>query len=201
MKEVHLSPGEEHAFDELFRRHAPSVFLFALKHFQGNRADAEEIVQQVFLAVWQQYRRAFDGRSDRDALRLIMTIAGRRVIDAWRASRSAPQPDEEIDRLAHRLGHLQGPAVQVLDADTVKRFWGVLSGTLPPTQYRIAVLAWEMGLSDTDIGRTLGLTVATVYTHKSRARRTIEQIMNRDGLRILFQDEDPGPASGEGEPA
>lgn len=47
-----LSQGDVKAFNELFLRYHLQIYRFAIKILQSE-IDAEEIVQEVFIAVWQ----------------------------------------------------------------------------------------------------------------------------------------------------
>jgi RNA polymerase sigma factor (sigma-70 family) len=46
--------GEEEAFDTLFRRYYAPLCAYAAKLTDGNREDAEDIVQQAFIKLWEQ---------------------------------------------------------------------------------------------------------------------------------------------------
>ena len=48
-----LQAGDAEAFDTLFRQHFPKVYRQAL-HLVGTAAEAEEVVQEVFLAVYEK---------------------------------------------------------------------------------------------------------------------------------------------------
>ena len=45
--------GEKDACQELFERYAPKIYHFSLSYLK-NEADAEELVQDVFLKVWEK---------------------------------------------------------------------------------------------------------------------------------------------------
>lgn len=48
-----IKNGEKNAFRELFERYSPKIFRFALNYLK-NDADAEELVQNVFLVIWEK---------------------------------------------------------------------------------------------------------------------------------------------------
>lgn len=48
-----LQAGEAEAFDALFRKYFGKVLRQAM-HFLGNTAEAEEVAQEVFLAVYEK---------------------------------------------------------------------------------------------------------------------------------------------------
>jgi len=47
-----LKNGNVAAFDSLFKLYRPKLFGFALKYFR-NETEAEELVQEVFVKVWE----------------------------------------------------------------------------------------------------------------------------------------------------
>ncbi|QBS43643.1 RNA polymerase sigma factor [Nocardia sp. CS682] len=183
-------PAEERRFDELFRTYAPAVFRFARRAFHGDTDQANEVVQQVFIAVWKQYDRDFRDKTNRRIVQLIMRIAGRRVIDVWRKNaRSEVLVGEYLDTdTPMLLGPMlrRDPLQRVLDDDDLERFLQVLNGILTEAEYRVAIMAWELGLPDFEIAEVLDCTVSTVQSHKSRARKKIEASMNRVRAKVAF---------------
>lgn len=181
--------GPQRRFNNLFRSHAPAVFRLAIKAFGGDRDRANDIVQEVFLAVWEQYDRDFLSAEAPEAAALIMTIAKRRVIDSWRRSDGIVSVPDYTDTAVPMLGLSvvsKNPADRVLDDDTVKYVWRVLRQNLTATEYRVAVMAWDLWLPDAEIAKVFGASVSTVHSHKSRARRRIRAIENSGSYRIEF---------------
>ena len=78
-----LQNGDHAAFDALFKRHAPQVLGFLL-NLTGSRSEAEDLVQDVFLASYQS-RASFQGRSK--PISWLLGIAVRRWRDCGRRSR------------------------------------------------------------------------------------------------------------------
>jgi RNA polymerase sigma-70 factor (ECF subfamily) len=50
-----LQKGNIASFDLLFEKYSPKLFGFALRYFK-NETDAEELVQEVFVKVWENHR-------------------------------------------------------------------------------------------------------------------------------------------------
>jgi RNA polymerase sigma-70 factor, ECF subfamily len=55
--------GDEEAFVTLYRRHQGAIFRFAL-HMSGQRETAEEVTQEVFLALVSESRKYLAARGD-----------------------------------------------------------------------------------------------------------------------------------------
>jgi RNA polymerase sigma-70 factor (ECF subfamily) len=49
----HVRNGEKGAYQILFERYAPKIYSFAFSYLK-NKADAEELVQDVFLKIWEK---------------------------------------------------------------------------------------------------------------------------------------------------
>lgn len=182
--------GFEAGFEQLFRRHSTAVHRYACKALRGETHQAEEIVQEVFLAVWKQYARDFAGKPDQQALQLIMKIAARRVIDLHRQRTARPsQPSADLDDaiLAIRADPSGGnPVERILSDDAVKRFWFGLTRELTDAEYQVALMVWELELPVKDVADILAVSVSTVWSHKSRARSKIEKIMQHNRNQIEF---------------
>ncbi|MFF3228931.1 RNA polymerase sigma factor [Nocardia suismassiliense] len=176
-------------FDNLFRTHAPAVFRFALKAFGGDKDRANDIVQEVFLMVWEQFDRDFLGQPPRRAEPLIMKIARCRVIDVWRRTDAVVSVAEYAETAVPMLGlprAVASPLECVLSDDALRYLRHVLEQHLTETENRVALMAWELELPDTTIAQILGTTVSTVYSHKSRARKKIRAIEFGGQYRIEF---------------
>lgn len=87
--------GDREAFDVLYSRYAGKVLTFTL-HLSGCRTDAEDLLQETFLAA---YRGAESYRGDCELSTWLMAIALRRFRDGNRRFRPALLPlFEETDR-------------------------------------------------------------------------------------------------------
>jgi RNA polymerase sigma-70 factor (ECF subfamily) len=148
------------AFVELFGRYAGRINAFALRRGAG-AADADEIVQDVMVAVW---RRAASFDPARAAVSTwIYAIARNRRIDMIRrAQRPAPDPEDPL----FRPDPAPDAAGELAAAERRVRLREGLAA-LPPEQRRVLTLAFYDGLSHGEIATREGLPLGTV---KSRIR-------------------------------
>jgi RNA polymerase sigma-70 factor (ECF subfamily) len=87
-----IKEGQEDALQQVYRRYAPLVFHLACRAL--DRAAAEEIVQDTFLAVW---RRAADFDPARGSFRTwLLSIGHHRMRDELRARSRRPQASGDL---------------------------------------------------------------------------------------------------------
>lgn len=148
------------ALVELFGRYGGRVKAYALRGGASD-ADAEEIVQDVMLAVW---RKAASFDPDRAAASAwIFAIARNRRIDGFRrAARAVPDPDDPLFRPDPAPGGFAEYSASERDA----RLRAGLAA-LAPEQRAVLEAAFYDGLSHGEIAERLDLPLGTV---KSRVR-------------------------------
>lgn len=145
-----LASGDKSALGELFDRHSGLVNGLALR-ILGDVADAEDVVQEVFLQVWRQADRYDAERGSPEAW--LSTIARTRALDRLRR-RIARR--EQSDATAPAPSHT--PATE--SSLAVRTALSVLSAD----QRRAVELAYYAGLTQSEIAQTLGAPLGTIKT-------------------------------------
>ena len=159
--------GDAQAFAELFRRRQSDVFRFAA-HMTGSAAAAEDVVQDVFVAVMRDAARYEAGRATVAAW--LCGIARNCVRQRLERDRRLTSVDFGDDRAAvPDAGGPQDPLTDLLRAeriDTVRRFVQAL-----PVAYREAVVLCDLQeMSYGDAAEALGCPVGTVRSRLHRGR-------------------------------
>ena len=150
--------GDASAFETLYRRFAPVVHGIALARV--GRAEADDVVQETFVALHRGLGRIRDPQALPGWLRAVATNAAN---DRWRRRRRQGAA-EVLD-----LG--EGPAAPEAspdgDPELRRRVWAGL-GALPEA-YR-ETLVWRLveGLSGPEIAARTGLTPASVRVNLCR---------------------------------
>jgi RNA polymerase sigma-70 factor (ECF subfamily) len=152
-------------FERMYDEHSPVVYRVAYGVL-GNPAQAQDVVQDVFLRVW---RRPADFDAARGTLGNYLRLMARsRALDMWREAQVAGRARARMKVLARRdegrpderpavAAELRRDRAIVLDA---------LAG-LPAEQRRAIVMAYWGGLTADEIAVRTGVAVGTV---KSRIR-------------------------------
>lgn len=167
------------ALGELFDRFRPPLFLFLLR-VVGDRAAAEDLVQEVFWRLWER-RSGYD--PERRFSTWLYTIA-RRL--AWnellsashRTVRFSELSEAEQQRLeADPSGPDHGaPEQLVLAADHSARVQAALQ-SLPAEQRLCLVLREYEGRSHREIGEILGCSEGNARVLAHRARRALRPLL------------------------
>jgi len=193
--------GDTEAFRALFELKHRRVYLIAYQVL-GNPSQAEEVVQDVFLALWQH----LDRYRPRFAVDTWLTrIATNRAIDVWRSQRrERPTSDEPrgregratIGELASGMSSAAGPAAGGSSAgreseagrnggpETVARWhevqaiWNELADLLPPQQRAAFVLREIEEVPTGEVALALGCSASTVRSHVAAARRTLQAALS-----------------------
>jgi RNA polymerase sigma-70 factor (ECF subfamily) len=186
-----LIQGSEDALADLYDRHGSAVFAAAMRAV-GDRWMAAEVVQETFLTLWNRADLFDPSRGTLAAW--LATIARNRAIDRVRAAgrhdRAASfssfarteADDDSVTEWLTASGELIGaagpapvPDVALTDKETRASIVEAL-GALDPLERRVIVLAYDGGLSQSEIATSLGWPIGTV---KTRTRRALRHLRDR----------------------
>src|SRR5262245_15236935 len=163
--------GDEAACTELVSIHQRMVFTLAL-HLLGNREEALDLSQEVFLRVFRTLPR-FRGQSAlRTWIYRIVVNQARNRQRWWRRRYLSSQVS--LDEHVAQCGELAStqevlPDRLVASKETAQRIWRALDQL--PFEQRTAVVLREVdGLSYDEIAFSLGVAVGTVKSRLTRAR-------------------------------
>jgi RNA polymerase sigma-70 factor (ECF subfamily) len=168
------------ALSAFYAQYASTV-LALLTKMLGSRAEAEEILQEVFVELW---RRASQYDSSRgSAVAWVVTVARSRALDALRA-RTRRYGDRQLQFFSERHGlGTDGGRPDVLVSST--RWHQALRQAfkrLDEEQRAVLELSYFLGMSHGQIAEALNLPVGTVKSRilaGMRALRTMLPIIHR----------------------
>jgi RNA polymerase sigma factor (sigma-70 family) len=157
----HVRRGDAAAFEVLFDRHSAGVLAFC-RHVLGSAADAEDAVQQAFIAAHADLQR----RMERDIhfKAWLYTIARNRCLSMLRARREQPTDDVELvgDGLVDNVE--QREDLRELLTDVRK---------LPEDQREALVLSEVGALSHIEVAQVIGCEVTKVKSLVFQARTAL----------------------------
>ena len=171
-----IAMGDRKALRELYDRCAPAALALARRILRG-AAEAEDVVQDVFVEAWLHASR-FDPRRG-NAVAWLLAMARSRALDRVRARGVAERAGTALVREDARAVALPiEPAQQRQERERIQ----AALAALPPEQRETLLLAYFEGLSQSEIAARTGEALGTV---KTRCRLALEK------LSRLLQEVEP----------
>lgn len=153
-----IADGDSDALRQLYERHNGMLFSLSLKTL-GERADAEDVLQDTFIQVWKTAG-SFDERRGKPLGWLIM-LTRSRAIDRLRTRQTRARISETVAQKDPDAPAL--PAQQLAASETHVVVRRALE-TLPTDQRSPIELAYFGGLTQTEIAQRLGEPLGTIKT-------------------------------------
>lgn len=172
-----IARGDEQAFASLFDRYSSTLLGFLIR-ILNSKAEAEDVLQEVFVQVWQ-HAPSYDATRGR-VLTWLITIARNRAIDRLRAldSRESTAIKSTKEIVEDALSAVD-EAIQSEQAEMVRH---ALS-QIPEIQRDALLLAYFERLSQSEIAERVGIPLGTV---KTRIRSGLKKL--RSLLRKRLKD-------------
>lgn len=172
-----VAEGDERAFGLVFHHYRRKIYSYAF-HLSGDSAQADELVQEVFLKVWLHRDKIphvlrFDN--------YLFTIARNQVLDMLKKMAKEAEFRKQIVGL---LDPEANPVEdQLLSRENELRLRQALD-QLPPRQRLIFTLSRHQGMKHDEIADQLQISRHTVKTHLVQALKTLRSVFQfpADGM-------------------
>jgi RNA polymerase sigma-70 factor (ECF subfamily) len=164
-----IGDGSERAFNTLIDRHQQAVRAF-LRRLLGNDADADDMAQETFVAVWTHAR---SYRGDATVRSWLCGIAWRKAKIAqrsWVRRRTRDTAHHE------QMPTEDGGGASVEDRLAVRR--ALLA--LPLEQRAAVTLCLVCGFSHSEAAAIIGVPLGTVKSHVSRGRDRLREELEKE---------------------
>src|SRR5689334_4484176 len=153
--------GDRAAFATLYERTSPHLFAVILR-IQRDRAQAEDILQEVYVSVWRAAR-TFDAAQSQP-LTWLTSIARNRAIDGLRRAQARPQlqtgagdlaGDGEEESVYDTVADDAPGPLDLLSAATDARALGRCMEALTAPQRQSLALAFYQGMSHGEVAEQM----------------------------------------------
>lgn len=178
---AHVGDSERHRFEALTREHLARLYAFALR-LTGERAAAEDLVQETYLKAYQAFHQLVPGR---DARPWLMKILLNTYRDQVRRESRSPEPLQPGDldawyqasRQAHKAHACTfGPEEQVVGRAFSDEVAAALAD-LPPDFRTVVLLADLEGYSYQEIADFVDCPIGTVMSRLARGRKLLREVL------------------------
>jgi len=174
-----LKRGDPDAFTTIYRRYWKQIYIIAYNRLRSD-ADAEEIVQDIFLNFWKR-RAEFDLKTD---LRRYFAVAVKfEIIDLLRNRRHAARYDQDV---LSQLSDADYSTLRSLDMLDLQEQLQVAIEALPEKCKLVFKMKYEQGLSQKQIGEELGISEKTTEGHLANARKKLRSSLGSSLPAVLF---------------
>jgi RNA polymerase sigma-70 factor (ECF subfamily) len=162
---------ERAAFEQLYDRYANILYATAMK-FLKEDADAQDVVQDVFIQIWDKAK-LYDPAKGKP-LTWALTLTRNRSIDRIRAiqRRTRLRDDFEKETVVDESEGVR-EALSGVDASEKSQILRDAVGRLSPEQRNVIELAFFSGFTQSEIADRLGEPLGTI---KARARRGLMKL-------------------------
>ncbi len=175
-----IREGDRVAFYNIYERYCKKLYGFVLRYIKVE-ADAEEIVQEVFVKIWES-RSKLNTFSSFDSF--VFTIAYNTSISLLRKRANEKKYIAHLQSLQQILD-----APEVIDELQFKELdekLNKLLDKLTPRQKEIFKLSREDGLSHDEIAKKLNISVNTVKKHMVNTLAFLKTYFDKDMIVSLL---------------
>lgn len=156
---LRVADGDQAAFARLYDMLSPRAFGLILRVLV-DRSQSEEVLQEVFLEIWQSASRFAPNKGRGRSW--VLTIAHRRAVDRVRSAQASTDRDVRAGLRDMDVAH-DGIAEEVELRIEGQRVSEALA-TLPDLQREAIMLAYFGGYSQSEIAALVGAPLGTIKT-------------------------------------
>jgi RNA polymerase sigma-70 factor (ECF subfamily) len=176
-----IAAGVAEAVSELYDRYSGMLMALA-QRILGDPADAEEVLQEVFVQVWKQAAR-YDGRRSSVSTWLVL-ITRSRSIDRLR-SRQVKQRTLTAAKQERSEAHESPVSVRNVLMHERRRRLEEEMARLPREQRQVVEMAFFGGLSQSEIAEAQDIPLGTVKTRTLLAMKKLRQALKQEIEELL----------------
>jgi len=167
-----IAGGDRSAFDRLSRRHLDRAYGVALR-MTGSRADAQDVVQDVFLRLWQRPDAWRPGQAQFSTW--LYRVIVNRCLDLKRRPKGT-----DLDSVEEPQDPDANAEDSLLDAERSRALDSAVS-QLPERQREAIVLTYTAGLRNAEAASAMEISVKAFEALLVRAKRELRDYLTGQG--------------------
>ena len=172
-----LQKGNVAAFDSLFEGYSQKLFGFALKYFK-NESDTEELVQEVFVKVWENRQTL---KSELSFKSYLFTIALNQIRKHFNKKATSLRYLESLQNEPEFSEQMPTD-----DYESALQQINLIIGQMPPRRREIFIKSKLDGKSSKEIAAELNISAGTVDNQVSEALRFIRSRLSPENFSLLL---------------
>ena len=173
-----LLNGNEQAFEKIYQLYSSRLYGNLLKLVKSE-AEAQEILQDVFLKIWENRQRIDIEKSFRSYL---FKIAENKVVDFFRKAARDKKRESRLILLA-TIEYL--PVEDLLQSDERSVILQKAIDSLPPQRQQVFRLCKLEGKTYKEVSELLGISVSTISDHIVKATKSVRDYFENNEQALL----------------
>lgn len=174
-----LQKGNVAAFDSLFEIYSPKLYGFALKYFK-TETDAEELVQEVFVKVWENRQTL---KSELSFKSYLFTIALNQIRKHFNKKATSLR---YLESLQNEPEFTDNQSINDDNYESALTQINLIIEQMPSRRREIFIKSKLEGKSSKEIAAELNISAGTVDNQVSEALRFIRTHLRTDNLALLL---------------
>jgi len=175
-----LRIGDVDAFDLVYQRYAGKLYAFSLKYLKS-KEESEELVQSVFLKVWENQKNL---KKDTSFKSYLFTIAYNEICNLFRRRK---YQQNLITKIETESSEASGETEDQIEFQFVAEQVDQIIARLPEKQKTIFLKSRQEGKSNKEIADELGLSRGTVDNYISESLKFIRtNLKDKHFSTLLF---------------
>jgi RNA polymerase sigma-70 factor (ECF subfamily) len=172
--------GDHHSFKVLYQKYAPKLCGFSRKYLNSDE-DAEEIVQEVFLRIWEKRENVDESQSFSS---YIFQAAKHRIFNGFRKK---VNEQAYLDFVVYANDASSNFTDMAVEYQEIKSKAEAVISAMPPKRQEIFRLSREQGLKNKEIAEKLQISIKTVENQMSQALKFLrEELMDYQTFMLVF---------------
>jgi len=175
-----LKDGNLDSFKELFLNFQPKLYAFVFRYLK-TRADSEEIVQEVFIQVWENRSNLKENLSFNSFL---YTITKNKIVDYFRKKKTETLYKNYV---FNYMDMIHDDTNKELIYKDYNEALSEAIALLPEKRRSVFIMSKKFGMSRTEIAKFLDISENTVKNQLQEAMNFIRTMLNKEiSLLILL---------------
>lgn len=175
-----LRNGDVEAFDQVYQRYAGRLYAFSMKYLKS-KEEAEELVQSVFLKVWENQKKLKKETSFKSYL---FTIAYNEICNIFRRRK---YQQNFLANLSFKSSEASGETEEQIDFVFIKEQVDQIIAQLPEKHRTVFLKSRKEGKSTKEISDELNLSKGTVDNYISESLKFIRtNLKDRHFSTLIF---------------
>ena len=171
--------GDEHAFEILFEKYHRRLYGFLYRLLKSTE-DAEEIVQDTFVKIWESRHRF---REEYTFESFLFKVAKNSFLNHNRKKINTRVFQEQYGLMVDLT---QDTTEDYLIFKETQEIIDSIINEMPPKRREIFILQKVDGLSRKEIAEKLGISVITVDSHLLKANANVKESLKKYSLLLLL---------------